>query len=114
MVHQKDDNPLYLFGSVYKKFKKTEAFINDFEVPIYFKDDILSLVDEKKRTPFRWFLLGPKRSGSKVHIDPFKTSAWNTLFVGYKRWILFPEHYSKSLVKGKDFIKKGSKIFFFS
>ena len=78
------------------------------EIPPYFQDDILMLLDEKKRPPFRWLLLGPKRSGSQIHIDPFQTSAWNTLFVGKKRWVMMPYDVSKSLVKGKQFIEKGN------
>ncbi len=110
MIHQTDDHPLYLFGSVFKNEKNPNSLLNDFEIPKYFEDDILNFIDENQRPPFRWFLLGPKRSGSNVHIDPFKTSAWNTLFVGFKRWVMFPEETSKTLVKGKEFIEKGYLI----
>lgn len=55
----------------------------------------------------RWFLIGPERSGTCVHIDPLATSAWNTLIVGKKRWVLFPPHVPKSVVKGTKQIYKG-------
>jgi len=49
--------------------------------------------------------LGPKRSGTCVHLDPLATSAWNTLVVGQKRWVLFPPHVSKSIVKGSGLVR---------
>ena len=39
--------------------------------------------------------------------DPLATSAWNTLIYGKKRWVLFPPHVPKSIVKGKYEIRKG-------
>ncbi len=30
------------------------------------------------------------RAGSPFHLDPFKTSAWNALLAGRKRWVIYP------------------------
>lgn len=35
-------------------------------------------------------LLGLRIAGASWHVDPFLTSAWNSLIVGEKRWALYP------------------------
>jgi len=101
-----DDSPLYIFDSTFDEDKSAKRLIEDYRVPTYFNEDLFHLVGEKRRPPYRWFLVGPERSGSCVHIDPLATSAWNTLIVGKKRWVLFPPHLSKNVVKGKGLVKK--------
>ena len=61
----------------------------------------------KHRPPYRWFLIGPKRSGSTLHIDPNMTSAWNTSLNGHKLWVMFPYDYPKWVVNGKNVQEKG-------
>lgn len=98
---------MYVFDGSFDDDEVSKCLLQQYRVPSYFPDDIFSLVGEKRRPPYRWFLIGPERSGSCVHIDPLGTSAWNTLLQGRKRWVLFPPGTSKTIVKGLDVIKKG-------
>jgi len=105
LAQNTDDSPLYVFDS--GSFEEDKVLMGTYAVPSYFPDDLFSLVGEKRRPPYKWFLLGPKRSGTCVHIDPLGTSAWNTVIRGRKRWVLFPPGTSKSVAKALDHIKKG-------
>jgi hypothetical protein len=79
----------------------------EYTVPDLFPHDWFSLLNEEGRPPYRWWCIGPRRSGTTVHIDPLGTSAWNAVTSGVKRWVLFEPETSKRIAKGKDFVKKG-------
>jgi len=100
-----DDSPLYVFDSTFDEDGSAKSLLADYRVPSYFADDLFRLVSEARRPPYRWFLVGPERSGTCVHIDPLATSAWNTLIHGKKRWVLFPPHVPKRVVKGRGLVR---------
>ena len=104
LQHNKDDSPLYIFDATFDEDKYAKRLLKDYTVPDYFDEDLFGLIGESRRPPYRWFLVGPCRSGTTVHIDPLGTSAWNTLLFGIKRWVLFPPQVPKSIVKGRRLI----------
>mmetsp|Transcript_404 Transcript_404/g.730 ORF Transcript_404/g.730 Transcript_404/m.730 type:complete len:488 (+) Transcript_404:114-1577(+) len=107
LQHNKDDSPLYIFDATFDEDKFAKRLLEDYTVPDYFSEDLFGLIGESKRPPYRWFLVGPCRSGTTVHIDPLGTSAWNTLLFGVKRWVLFPPQVPKNVVKGRKLILPG-------
>lgn len=103
---QQDDSPLYLFETNVDDNGYIRPLVSDFELPDLFPHDWFALINNDARPPFRWFCMGPKRSGTTVHIDPLGTSAWNAVTHGRKRWVLFDPKEDKKIVKGKDVIRK--------
>uniref|UniRef100_A0A803NEX2 JmjC domain-containing protein n=1 Tax=Chenopodium quinoa TaxID=63459 RepID=A0A803NEX2_CHEQI len=83
----REERPLYLFDP--KFAEKVLTLGREYEVPIYFREDLFSVLG-KERPDYRWIIIGPAGSGSSFHIDPNSTSAWNAVIKGSKKWVLFP------------------------
>ncbi|KAG2562736.1 F-box protein At5g06550-like [Panicum virgatum] len=82
-----EERPLYLFDA--KFAEKVPEMGRDYEVPVYFREDLFSVLGEE-RPDYRWVIIGPAGSGSSFHVDPNSTSAWNAIIKGAKKWIMFP------------------------
>merc|ERR1719221_1938250 len=106
MRHQEDDSPLYLFETRIESDPQTQELSKDFAVPDLFPNDFFDLVNVHKKPPYRWWSVGPRRSGTTLHTDPLDTSAWNAVTHGRKRWVLFEPSVPARLAKGKDVLNK--------
>ncbi|KAL4591892.1 hypothetical protein LXL04_004867 [Taraxacum kok-saghyz] len=82
-----EERPLYLFDPNFAK--KVPKLGQDYETPIYFREDLFNVLGDE-RPDYRWIIIGPPGSGSSFHIDPNSTSAWNAVVKGSKKWVLFP------------------------
>ncbi|VAH33731.1 unnamed protein product [Triticum turgidum subsp. durum] len=82
MELQHDEDPLYIFDD--KFGESAPALLEDYRVPHLFQEDLFDVLDYEQRPAFRWFIIGPERSGASWHVDPGLTSAWNTLLCGRK------------------------------
>ncbi len=64
-----DDSPLYVFDSRFENDAQSKSLLNEYKVPTkYFPDDLFSLVGEKRRPPYRWFLGANSQLSAASHI----------------------------------------------
>eukprot|EP01060_Flectonema_neradi_P003813 TRINITY_DN1248_c1_g3_i1.p1 TRINITY_DN1248_c1_g3~~TRINITY_DN1248_c1_g3_i1.p1 ORF type:complete len:431 (+),score=52.71 TRINITY_DN1248_c1_g3_i1:99-1295(+) len=105
-LNQTDDSPLYVFDSVFGNKHTRQDLLSGYKPPSLFPDDYFSVLGED-RPPYKWFLMGPTRSGTSCHIDPLDTSAWNTLLKGRKKWAFIEPSVPRRVAKGRSVMKPG-------
>ena len=86
-LNNQDEKPIYLFDN--KFYERGNKMLEEYEIEEYFKKDLFEYMKEEDRPDYRWILVGGSRSGSPLHQDPHRTSAWNALICGKKRWTLY-------------------------
>jgi hypothetical protein len=104
MKQQVDDSPFYIFEGGFGKDDILKGLLDDYKPPGFIPADLFALLGAK-RPKFQWFLVGPQRSGSNLHIDPNATSAWNTLIRGRKRWVVFDPRTPEGVAQGWKHLK---------
>jgi histone arginine demethylase JMJD6 len=68
LLYNRDDSPLYMFESNIEDHPEAKEMINEYQPPKYLRDDLfVDMLGEDGAPPHRWFLIGPRRSGSEVH-----------------------------------------------
>ena len=80
-----DPKPFYVFDKWF--FVDYPEFNDDYTPPGIFPPNLWSRLPEEYVPPSKWLVLGPTRSGSGWHTDPYNSSAWNALVqVRPARW----------------------------
>lgn len=93
-----DDDPYYLKD--WHIENDCPEVMQDYVPPDYFHSWHWRLPKEI-RPKWKWFYIGPKHTGSRMHVDVMMSSAWNAVISGEKHWLFYPPEQEPYLYKGK-------------
>lgn len=92
----KDSNPFQITDDLSGAGKR--RLREDYDVPSYFKDDMLKYAREADLPATRCFNLGPPLAGQRIQTNPLQCNLWSALVHGSRRWCLFPHHVPQDLL----------------
>lgn len=75
--------------------------LEDYEKITAFGDNWISYIPRGVLNDTKWIYMGPKGTGTPLHIDFSMTSAWNAVIVGQKKWAFFHPDQTPYLYDGK-------------
>lgn len=94
-----DEQMLYMTSWNFRE--EFPELLDDFEVPIYFRDDWLQQIDPEQQFDLMWLFLGSAGSGFRMHVDLAQTAAWNCQLTGLKKWLLWSPEQSELVYGGE-------------
>ncbi len=96
-VEGQEENPWYCTWSFMENCKEIYEDYNSIEI---FKDNWIDYIPRGEMNDCKWLFIGPKGSGTPLHLDFAMTSAWNAVITGRKKWIFFSPEDSKYMYEG--------------
>eukprot|EP00933_Yihiella_yeosuensis_P077114 TRINITY_DN8726_c0_g1_i2.p1 TRINITY_DN8726_c0_g1~~TRINITY_DN8726_c0_g1_i2.p1 ORF type:complete len:487 (+),score=81.68 TRINITY_DN8726_c0_g1_i2:45-1463(+) len=85
-ISHDDLEPLYLFDA-----ELPDDLASGVQPPLFLgKDHVAIVAGTEFLCEQRWVAIGGAGSGTRMHVDPVETSAWNLVVEGRKRWVLIP------------------------
>jgi len=106
-----DLEPLYLFEP-----EIPTELASQLTAPKFLGRDHVSAIAGSRYLPERrWLAIGGAGSGTRMHVDPLETSAWNLVVGGRKRWVLLPPGVQPAGLDWRDngtFVAPGAALWF--
>jgi hypothetical protein len=102
----------YLSENVSNYYIKTNIHLeHTFFEERYFKHEHSNLFNcwyeeyptDKKKKTLSWIYIGNKNTYTDIHRDIWRFGSWLYLISGLKLWFIYPNNYTRTIEKGKDF-----------